>query len=233
MPAKRRKATKPAAGRKTRKGQPPWKPLIISLLIVIAIGLIYWFWPVITNWGITTWTNITNSVTTTWDNLLKLLGAGLALLAAAVVTLVCIIWLRLSLLHPKYWNRWLGGVSLAFAVWGLLAFFAPGSGIISQTTLGGIFGKGIITNSPIAGGLRLAGLIFLSILFLAPRWTWHAIVTIFQAIGKPSKLAGELLAEPGNFVPKPSLNLNREKLNLKRWKQQRKLYQLQAQDRQK
>ena len=181
MPKKRR-ATKPAAHRKTRKGKSPWKrffsfiaspPVRRLLLAIIAAGLIYWFWPDITSWA-----------TTTWESLFEFLGAGLALIAIALGIIIWIIWQGQLSLFTKYWNRWLGGISLALAVWGLLAFFAPGSGIASQATLGGEFGKSLITTSNTAGALRLAGLILLGILFIAPRWTWHLITNIARAIGR-------------------------------------------------
>ena len=181
MPKKRR-ATKPAAHRKTRKGKSPWKrffsfiaspPVRRLILAIIAAGLIYWFWPDITSWA-----------TTTWESLLKFLGAGLALIAIALGIIIWIIWQGKFSLFTKYWNLWLGGISLALAVWGLLAFFAPGSGIASQATLGGEFGKSLITTSNTAGALRLAGLILLGILFIAPRWTWHLITNIAKAIGR-------------------------------------------------
>ena len=162
MPKKRR-TTKPAARRKTKKGQTSWKSFFILTIAIVVAALIYWFWLDITNW-----------ITSTWESLLELLGVGLALIAIALGTMVWIIWQGKLSLVTAYWNWWLGGTSLALAAWGLAAFFAPGTGIISQATLGGKFGSSITTSSPTVGGLRLFGLIFLGILFIDPRWTWHS-----------------------------------------------------------
>jgi len=192
MPKKRR-ATKPAAHRKTRKGKSPWKrffvfiaspPVRRLILAIIAAGLIYWFWPDITSWATTTWESLTDWVASAWESLLEFLGVGLALIAIALGIIIWIIWQGKFSLLTKYWNLWLGGISLALAAWGLLAFFAPGSGIASQATLGGEFGKSLITTSNTAGALRLAGLTLLGILFIAPRWTWHLITNIAKAIGR-------------------------------------------------
>ncbi|MBC8511537.1 MAG: DNA translocase FtsK [Dehalococcoidia bacterium] len=199
MPKKRRTA-KPAARRKAGKGHPLWKgffsfitspPVRRLILVGIAVGLVYWFWFAITNWAVTT-----------WENLLQHLGVGLGLAAAALAIAVWIIWRGKFSLLIHHWNRWLGGISLALAAWGLLAFFAPGSGILSKATLGGEFGKSIITASDTMGALRLLGLTALGIMFLAPLWTWSLIANIAKAIGRVLRGAWQALSKASQPRPK-------------------------------
>ncbi len=139
--------------------------LVVVLLIIIAAGLLWWFLPNIINWG-----------TATWESLIRFFGVGLALIAIYILIIVIIFGRRQFSLLSKYWNRWLGGISLTFAVWGLLAFINP--------YLGGTFGKGIIGTSPIIGALRLLGLVVLGVLLMAPKQTWHALVIIVKSLGK-------------------------------------------------
>jgi len=209
MSPKTRRTAKPAARRQARKRQPFWKsffsfiaspPVRRLILVIIAAVLIYWFWPNITSWTIATWESITGWATTTWESLLELLGAGLALIGIALGMIVWVIWRGQFSLLTKYWNWWLGGISLALAAWGLLAFFAPGSGIVSQATLGGKFGKSIITTSDAVGVLRLVGLTFLGILFIAPQWVWHSIASIAKAMGQGLLKASQLRPKA---IPRP------------------------------
>jgi len=84
----------------------------------------------------------------------------------------------------KKWNWFLGGVSLAFAVWGILAFFAPGEGPLSEATLGGKIGQSIIGAPDVVGGLRVAGLVLLGIIFISPRKIWSAIRKLWSTAGR-------------------------------------------------
>ena len=197
---KRRRTAKPTPRRKTTKGPPLWKrffgfiaspPVIRLLLVIVAIGLIWLFWPVIAEW-----------VSATWEGLLELLGLGFVFAAAALGIIIWVIWQGRFSLLIRYWNRWLGGISLALAAWGLLAFFAPGSSVTSRATLGGEFGQAIITHSDIVGILRLAGLTALGIVLLAPRWTWHLIAGIARAVGRAFKLGWQSLSKAREARPK-------------------------------
>ena len=86
------------------------------------------------------------------------------------------------------WNWVLGGISLAFAVWGILSFF-PGEGILRQATLGGRIGQSIIMHSPnIVGGLRVAGLVLLGIIFVIPRKCWSAAKNSWRLLTKVFRL---------------------------------------------
>ena len=143
------------------------------LLLLIIVGLLYWLTPDLIKLGVTI-----------WHNLLELLGAGLVLIALAIGILIWTIWRRQFPSLLKRWNWCLGAIVLTLALWGTFAFFKPGEGILSQVTLGGNFGKNLIGSPDIFGGLRVAGLIFLGILFIAPQRSWQVAVAFARALAK-------------------------------------------------
>jgi len=108
-----------------------------------------------------------------WEGILTLFGYGLVIIAIALGSLVWVAWRRQFSVVQHRWNWVLGGISLAFAVWGILSFF-PGEGILRQATLGGTFGQSIIGDSNIVGGLGVAGLVLLGVIFIIPRKSWSA-----------------------------------------------------------
>jgi S-DNA-T family DNA segregation ATPase FtsK/SpoIIIE len=199
---KKKKAAKTSGSGKTKKKRNYLGPVLRLLLVLIIAGLIYWFWPNIANWTTTTWGNINFWVITTWEGLFELFGIGLALKA---IFLGIVIWIIVSgrfSLFTRYWKWWLGGIPLALAAWGISAFFSPGSGVTSEATLGGKVGKSIITDSYTIGALRLAGLIFLGILIIVPRWTWRLITKIFKGIGKLFQLIWQAIRKASQRPPK-------------------------------
>jgi S-DNA-T family DNA segregation ATPase FtsK/SpoIIIE len=100
-----------------------------------------------------------------WGDILKLFGYGLIIIAIALGSLVWVAWRRQFSVVKQRWNWVLGGISLACAVWGILALF----------TLGGSIGQSIIMHSPnIVGGLLVAGLVLLGIIFIIPWKFWNA-----------------------------------------------------------
>jgi S-DNA-T family DNA segregation ATPase FtsK/SpoIIIE len=157
---KARSRSKP--GRKVKESQPTRKRFFIFIaspvvrrliLIVLIVVLLYVFWKAI----------------------LTLFGYGLIIIAIALSSLVWVAWRRQFSVVKHRWNWVLGGISLACAVWGILAFFSPGSGPLSEATLGGRIGQSIIMHSTnIFGGLLVAGLVLLGIIFIIPRQSWSA-----------------------------------------------------------
>jgi len=105
--------------------------------------------------------------------MLRLFGYGLIIIAVALGMLIWAAWRRQFSIFKNRWNWILGGISLAFAVWGILSFFR-GEGILREATLGGTFGQGIIGTSNVTGGFRVAGLVLLGIIFIIPRESWSA-----------------------------------------------------------
>jgi len=122
-----------------------------------------------------------------WEGILTLFGYGLIIIAIALGALVWVAWRRRFSTVKRRWNWVLGGVSLALAAWGILSFFAPGEGILSQYTLGGRVGQGITGAPDIIGGLRVAGLILLGIIFIIPRKLWSAVKRGWRALAGPSR----------------------------------------------
>jgi S-DNA-T family DNA segregation ATPase FtsK/SpoIIIE len=102
-----------------------------------------------------------------------LFGYGLIIIAIAVGALVWVAWRRQFSVVKQRWNWVLGGISLACAVWGILAFF-HGEGVLKDATLGGRIGQSIIHAPDPGGGLRVAGLVLLGIIFIIPGQCWSA-----------------------------------------------------------
>ncbi|MCJ7669742.1 MAG: DNA translocase FtsK, partial [Dehalococcoidia bacterium] len=119
--------------------------------------------------------------------MLTLFGYGLIIIAIALGSLVWMAWRRQFSVVKQRWNWVLGGISLAFAVWGILSFF-PGEGVLRQATLGGRFGQSIIGASNIVGGLRVAGLVLLGIIFVIPRQFWSATKNGWRLLTKVFQL---------------------------------------------
>jgi S-DNA-T family DNA segregation ATPase FtsK/SpoIIIE len=186
---KKKKADKTSGSGK--KKQNYLAPVLRLLLAAIIVGLIVWFWPQISDWAVTT-----------WEGLLALFGIGLLFTAVFLGMVIGIIASGRFSLFTKYWQWWFGGISFAFAAWGISAFFSPGSGVTSQATLGGKIGSGIISDSYAVGALRIAGLVFLGVLFLAPRWVWRVIKYIFVGIGRFFLLIWHAIRRAGQRPPK-------------------------------
>lgn len=165
---------------------PPVRRLIAVIIVVVLLCL---FWQELARWGVTT-----------WQSLLIQFGAGLAIMALALGAVILAIW------QPHFfsrrWNWWFGGIALALALWGLLAFFNPGGGIVSQASLGGNFGKGIIGSSNTIGALRIAGFIFLGALFIAPRGIWEAITRAAKSLTRAFRSIWQFLSQPSQAPPR-------------------------------
>jgi len=119
--------------------------------------------------------------------MLTLFGWGLVIIAIALGVLIWGVWRGQFSAVKQRWNWVLGGISLALAVWGILSFFTPGEGILSQATLGGKFGQSIIGAPNIIGGLRVAGLVLLGIIFVIPRKFWSAVKNSWRALAEVSR----------------------------------------------
>jgi len=179
--SKARSRSKP--GRKAKESRPAWKRFfgfIASpvgrrlILIIVIVVLLY----------------------VLWQGMLTLFGYGLIIIAIALGSLVWVAWRRQFSVVKHRWNWVLGGISLAFAVWGILSFF-PGEGILRQATLGGTFGQSIIGASNSVGGLRVAGLVLLGIIFIIPRKSWSAAKNSWRFLTKVFRL------RPRVIFPRP------------------------------
>jgi S-DNA-T family DNA segregation ATPase FtsK/SpoIIIE len=124
-----------------------------------------------------------------WGKILTLFGYGLIIIAIAVGSLVWMAWRRQFSVAKQRWNWVLGGISLACAAWGILAFFAAGHGPLSEATLGGKIGQSIIMHSPnYIGGLLVAGLVLLGIIFIIPGKSWSAVKNGWRLLTKGFRL---------------------------------------------
>jgi S-DNA-T family DNA segregation ATPase FtsK/SpoIIIE len=168
------------SGRKAKKSRSAWKrffsfiasPVVRRLIIiVVVVTLLY----------------------ALWDRVLSLFGYGLIIIAIALGLLVWMAWRRRFSVVKQRWNWVLGGISLALAVWGILAFF-PGKGILEDATLGGRIGQSIIMHSPdIVGGLLVAGLVLLGIIFIIPRRCWNVTKSGWRLLTKAFRRASNLI----------------------------------------
>jgi S-DNA-T family DNA segregation ATPase FtsK/SpoIIIE len=149
------------SGRKGKESRPAWRrffsfiasPVVRRLILIVVILVLLY---------------------ALWGNILTLFGYGLIIIAIALGLLVWMAWRRRFSVVKQRWNWVLGGISLTLAVWGILAFF-PGKGILEDATLGGRVGQGIIMHSPDeVGGLLIAGLVLLGIIFIIPGKCWSA-----------------------------------------------------------
>ncbi|HIE17616.1 MAG TPA: DNA translocase FtsK [Dehalococcoidia bacterium] len=184
MPRKR-KASRTADSGKSKRRKSSIAPVVLRLLLLVAIAaVVFWSWPYVTDWAATTWGLVACWITSVWESLLELLGIGLALIAMVLGIVIYMFAGGHFSLFTRYWRWWLGGIPLVLAGWGVAAFFTPGDGIIREVTLGGRFGKNIITDSYPVAAMRLTGLVFLGVLIIMPRQVAHLIAGIFRVIGR-------------------------------------------------
>lgn len=133
--------------------------LIVALVSAIA-GSVYWF---------------RTTIADTAASILSLFGFGLIVIAIAIGITVHLIQHNHFVKLLKQWNCFFGGALLALVAWGALSFFSFNRGIMSRVTLGGTFGQTIIGSPDLVGGIRLAGLVLLGIIFITPRRAWRII----------------------------------------------------------
>ena len=204
----------PKAKRREAEGHSPPKPnlgflanhwLWRVILVFVIVGLLFLFTPILITWGAMVFT---------------LFGLGLVMLIAAAVMAIWLMrgehrdWLKKHwdtfTRRVRYWNLVVGGLVLFVAVWGLLSFFRPGA--FQEATLGGKIGQWIAGSQNFIGGLRIAGLFLLGIIFLAPRRAWQVVAVVVRAYRialrrrPPVVVAPVVPAEttPGEPAPAPS-----------------------------
>jgi S-DNA-T family DNA segregation ATPase FtsK/SpoIIIE len=137
--------------RKTSKGLPHFRvPRLVwrITLVAVIVGVLYWQWSNLTAWA----ANII-------DETIRLFGWGILLLVIiALGTLGGVLWWQRQSSLTSRFRQWLGIIAFTMAIWGILAFFA----------LGGKIGLGIIGYPDFVGILRIAGLIFVGVILVAP-----------------------------------------------------------------
>jgi DNA segregation ATPase FtsK/SpoIIIE-like protein len=182
MPAKKSRGNKQGSSQKKSKkggaGKSFFKflfspPVILAVIFVIAICLIVAFWPAIAAWLNQLGEDTTSALNNAWLSLLRFTGLGIIFIILAFVSLILI--LSSPSVFMRHWNYWLGAIAFAIALWGLLSYFTPGTGIFSQASLGGVIGKEIVSDSLIAGIFILVGITVAGIILVAPEWFWNII----------------------------------------------------------
>ncbi len=147
------------------------RPMRYFFLLVLVLALLFYFSaPLI------------SALETARDGLIETFGAGLVLLAMAILFLIWVVWWWRTPRFLNSWNRWLGGIAFFFALFGLFAFFKPGEGIISEHTLGGDLGKAVIGAPDTLGALRLVGICLAGLFLVAPRSSWRRFSTSALAV---------------------------------------------------
>ncbi|MFC2012657.1 DNA translocase FtsK [Chloroflexota bacterium] len=137
--------------------------LLPFALIIVSLGLGFWQWSNITVWA----AGVADAV---WG----FFGWGLLLVTIAAVTLVGVAWGGKLASLIRHWNRWLGGIAFILAVWGILAL----------SLMGGSFGLSIIGYVDFGGILRVAGLVVIGIILVAPRPCFRLAGGFFALLGK-------------------------------------------------
>jgi S-DNA-T family DNA segregation ATPase FtsK/SpoIIIE len=152
------KKARPAGGKSGKKGNLDWI-YWVALAVIAGVGI----WAIDAN-GL--WSDVTDWFGSLVSSVYDVVGWGFLIAALAIITLLVLIWRRQLSSLFRNWNKWLGIISLAFALWGILALF----------DIGGSFGMGIIGDVSFVGALRVFGLLALSVAFIAPK--------VYIAIGK-------------------------------------------------
>jgi DNA segregation ATPase FtsK/SpoIIIE, S-DNA-T family len=152
--AKKTGATGGKGGKRTRLDWLFWPALAILL------GLTIYY----------TQATINETYDTAFDAVENAIGWGIIFVTLALLTLIFLLWRGNFLSLFRNWNKWLGAIALVFAAWGILAFASQGT-----PNAGGSFGMGIIGGQDFLGVLRILGLLFLCVCFIAPRQVWAAL----------------------------------------------------------
>ncbi len=153
-----------------------------TALLVLTVALLFWWWSTLTLWA-----------TTTASNIRELFGWGLVLIVTALGILVAVVWRGKSASLTHHWNRWLGGVVLALAVWGIFAF----------ARVGGSFGLGIISSRSFVGVLRILGLVIIGVVLIAPGVSFRLGAKAASWLGKRIKSLLSPRPAPQQEVPSP------------------------------
>ena len=180
-------------GKRKTHDRPGWQRFLLftgTCLLVIAVlaGLVYWQWQNISYW-----------IGNTAIGMTQLFGWGIVLVVLVVLALASII-LSKPVLLSRYWNRWIGGIILLCAIWGILAF-SPGNGYLTEFSLGGKIGQSIVGPSVATGVLIILALIIAGIFLITPRGFARSIVGFFTWLS--SRLKKEPAPATAPYLPAP------------------------------
>ena len=112
-----------------------------------------------------------------WDKLLETFGIAMGPVAAIVIVAIAVAYkFPRSLVFTA--NRWLALVAFVALLFGTLAYFRVGDGIIAEETMGGDVGMAIIGDHNALGVMRLIGIGLATIALFAPAFSWRTARTI-------------------------------------------------------
>ena len=129
-----------------------------------------------------------------WDSLFRTFGVGITLLIIAVAILVWAIWRRKISPFIKWWNLWLGGITFAAAILGILSFFTPNEGeegILNEVSLGGNLGNWISRDQESIGVLIIIVIAIVGAFLVGP----NIMSRLFKGGAKGSVPAMRKVAE--------------------------------------
>ncbi len=120
-----------------------------------------------------------------FQELRNLFGWGVLFILAAIITLITLAWRRSLDSLVRNWYRWLGGLVLVFAVWGILGLIDYNDDVM-RNGLGGKFGYALV-GSPSPGDsldtfwgfFRVLGLVILGVVLIIPRPTFEALKSLY------------------------------------------------------
>jgi S-DNA-T family DNA segregation ATPase FtsK/SpoIIIE len=137
------------------------RPVRNIILTAIVIGLLAGFHEPLGNF---------------FKDLRTIFGWGVIIIFGAVITLVVLAWRRQLGTFIRHWNRWLGGIAIVLAMWGILASFGTGTSLFEKGP-GGSFGREIINgpNTKLIYGLRIVALLVIGTVLAAPRPSFRAL----------------------------------------------------------
>ncbi|NQT47837.1 MAG: DNA translocase FtsK [Chloroflexi bacterium] len=108
------------------------------------------------------------------EPLLRSLGVGIVLPIVVSAILVWTAWGRGFPSLLSRWNTWLAAIAFSAALLGILAFFEPGGDTFFQkVSLGGNWGKLVITSSTATGVVIVLVALLAGTAFLGPRTSWR------------------------------------------------------------
>jgi S-DNA-T family DNA segregation ATPase FtsK/SpoIIIE len=134
------------------------RPMRNIILIIVIVGLLAGFH---------------SSLEDFYHNVVTQLGWGALFVLAAIIVLIVLMWCNQLGSLVRHWNRWLGVVAFAFAVWGILGFI--------NEDIGGRFGWGIVGEPRWGFGdnaiavLIILAYIVIGILLVAPGPSFKAV----------------------------------------------------------
>jgi DNA segregation ATPase FtsK/SpoIIIE, S-DNA-T family len=121
------------------------------------------------------------------------IGLGLIFVVLAIIIFVFLAVRRNLNTLVKHWNIWLGSISFAFAIWGILGLFEYHSNNFREG-LGGLFGYYLVGGPSPANGidtffgiLIIAAFILLGLVLIAPHASYKAVNKLFAWVKGPTK----------------------------------------------